>query len=109
MPPLSSRKLAVLDAANEHVCWLDEHAARDLIKRGEVELLWSKRRVRALRLIDGSAASAARLRGLAPVGTRYSHKHETPDNPANVWTLRHLPAHTRTIFRAVVDGCLAAA
>jgi hypothetical protein len=33
---------------------------------------------------------------------RYSHDHETDDNPENVWTLREIPSKARPVFLTVV-------
>ena len=38
---------------------------------------------------------------------KYSHRGETDSNPTNVWTLKHIPTHTRPIFRAVLDSIAA--
>ena len=38
---------------------------------------------------------------------KYSSKGETERNPPNCWTLKHLPKDTRSVFRAVTEGCLA--
>jgi|ERR1041385_1409335 hypothetical protein len=35
---------------------------------------------------------------------RYSHDRETKTNPARVWTLRHLPNQTKSIYRAVLTS-----
>lgn len=37
---------------------------------------------------------------------RYSHDHETEQNPPRVWTLRKLPSGTRDIYRASVLDCM---
>jgi hypothetical protein len=38
---------------------------------------------------------------------RYSHDNQTDDNPAGVWTLKHLPASTAHLFRLSVTENLA--
>jgi len=40
---------------------------------------------------------------------RYSHDHETPDNPPRVWTMRHLSSQVQDIYRASVLDNLKAA
>lgn len=99
--------LPLLDLSNEQICWLDEAQAREMIRKQEVELLWSKRRVRALRL-RAAAPSPAQIRAYQQLGgTRYSHNRETPVNPRNCWTLTPLPSGARRIFRQVLTDCAA--
>jgi hypothetical protein len=87
--------------------WIDEHEARELIKTRQAELLRTKKRIRALRLISGATATIARPieRGSGPRPTRYSHNRETIDNPPKVWTLVHLPKSARRIFLEVLISC----
>ena len=37
---------------------------------------------------------------------RYSHDHETGDNPRGCWMLKHLPRHTRDVYLQAVTDCL---
>jgi hypothetical protein len=102
-------KVPVLDHAGERMFWADAASARRLVLEKKAECLWSKRKVRALRLIGRGhdefiKSGAARRRGL-----RYSHNRETADNPQGCWTLIHIPNSCRKVFTAVLDECKQAA
>jgi len=94
-------RLSVVDAAGKHLFWVDDEKARQLIKERKVEILRTKRRVRALRAI----APVLEMRGSAADlrGARYSHDRATEENPHGVWTLVRIPKSTRDIFTSVVD------
>ena len=94
-------RLSVVDAAGTHLFWVDDEKARLLIKERKVEILRTKRRVRALRAIKPvleMRGSPSSLHGAA-----YSHDRETEDNPNGCWMLVRIPKSTRDIFTSVVD------
>jgi hypothetical protein len=51
----------------------------------------------------------SRKRGQAGNPQRYSHDHETAENPPNVWTLRRIATEARPVFGAVVHDCMSEA
>ena len=61
-----------------------------LLDSGRVRALGTKRQIRALVAVGDSASTLRQMR--PPTGQRYSHDHETPDNPPGVWTFRRLYA-----------------
>lgn len=97
---LASR-VALLDVTGTHVEFLDEDDARRLVKQGKVEVLGTKNRGRAVRMLPGKTLSAdERLPAIrsGPARRKYSHHRETRDNPCGVWTLVHIPDGERDFF-----------
>lgn len=88
----ASERFAVVDEAGEHLFWVYEDRAQDLLKEGKVRLVRRKGRARIL-VARCDVAEPLRLeldgRGSALDHTRYSHRRETRDNPPRVWTLLH--------------------
>ncbi len=75
--------------------WVDDQEARDLRATGQVEFLWSKKRVRGLRMLPAfeRRAEARRRDTWSAKSSRnalknhhFSHDHETDTNPKGVWT-----------------------
>lgn len=99
----------MVDIHGEHLFWASENQAHQLLKKRQVRLV---RRRGHTRLLVATADFATeynaldRGRGTALDATRYSHNHETGDNPEKVWTLKRLPRSTRPVFTAVLDECL---
>jgi len=86
-------RIRVLDVCGEHLYWVDEAGAQDLLKRGQVHLVRRRGRVRMLQARDDIPAPLTLKlegRGSAFDHTRYSHRRETPDNPPRVWCLLEL-------------------
>ena len=98
-------RVPVVTDDGRHVCWADETLARDLLRSRKARLF---RRGGAIRMLVVAEGIVARLklegRGTALDRTRYSHNHETYDNPERCWTLRHL-GNTRAIFLRVLLDC----
>ena len=68
--------------------WLaDESQARDLLRAGYARLIRRRGCARVLQAVVALQRDDLRLlgRGSAADHTRYSHDHETPDNPPRVW------------------------
>lgn len=111
-PEVYAERLEVLGAEGEHVRWVDEEQARDLVKRGVAAVRRTKRRIRALQLVPAAARidEAGGRRDLKNRGLQAGAAHacETQKNPRGVWTIEKLPASTRDIFLAVVEDCRAA-
>lgn len=60
-----------------------------LIESGRVRPLGTKSRVRALVALCGDIAHLT-VSSSIPTGQRFSHNHETPDNPRGVWAFRYV-------------------
>lgn len=91
MPALSvSYRISVLDDSDRHMFWASESFARELVREHKVTLIRRGNRTIALRSVAGAREEILELagRGTALGGTRYSHNHETPENPPKVWTLK---------------------
>ena len=102
-------KVRLVDRAGAHVCWLEASEAERLIARGEVEVLGSNRRVRAVRWAAAEAREEPRrLYVIRRRSYGDSHRRETHENPRGVWTLDRIPARHRKIFLAVVSERLVA-
>ncbi|GAC1699965.1 MAG: hypothetical protein NVS9B4_00450 [Candidatus Acidiferrum sp.] len=102
------RVLAVLDHHGEHLFWCGEDLARELIKKQQVRFIRKNSIVRVLVATDRLEQKYGQMatgRGTAMDKTRYSHDHDTPTNPQNVWTLKHLPRAVERIFLAVAEDC----
>lgn len=100
------RCIPVVNGAGELLCWADDATGRELLRTKRASALHTRRgRIKALRSVD----DAELLRGgSTPRPARYSHDRETGDNPHGCWTLVHLPASTRRIYRAVLEESFAA-
>jgi hypothetical protein len=91
---------------------MTEEAALAYITRGLVVAIGTKRCVRELRWMGTplpnvtTPEEAAGYKASEARPTKYSHNHEAPDNPENVWTLTRLPRSTRKIFIEVVTDCI---
>jgi len=86
-------------AGPERVKRLAQHPNVELIRRRKT------RQVVEIQVhAQGDDSAKAERRG-NPL--KYSYR-EPLESASPVWTLRHLPDHTRAIFRAVLDDCLAA-
>jgi hypothetical protein len=72
--------------------------ARRMIRSCVAEGLGTKKRLHALRLIEGPGRPVA--------GTRYSHCQQTQDNPKGVYTFREITEIDRDLFRAVEKSVL---
>lgn len=99
------RKLPLLDHAGERLAWIDGGRAALLWRQDKVRLHVRARKVRAVQVQPATADRTeyvdSRFRR-----TRYSHNHETDDNPEGVWTLIRLPKHTRAVFLDVLRSCV---
>ena len=87
--PSPANVLPVYSADNEILYNAPLATVPRLIDRGLVSTRGTKNRVRALIARCGiEELRAAR----PPVGHKFSHKHETDQNPAGVWTFYKLDA-----------------
>lgn len=104
MHPNLPEKLALHGVDGVFLEWIDEDFARKLIKDGTVEILWTKKRIRSLRVRGTPRAALVSITkskyDLAhrkrPVGQ--SHRNETNDNPPKVWTIDRIPRRAEDLF-----------
>jgi hypothetical protein len=102
-------RVALLDADGTHLSWLEDDDARRLVRQGKVEVLGTRNKVRAVRVVRGETLTADErmvAKRSGPARRHYSHNHETEDNPAGVWTLVRIPESQREFFGT--PGCKAA-
>lgn len=97
------RMLPVQDSGGELLFWATDDQARELLRNGEVEILWGGKKPRALRVVDEQAMTQFFGWGNES-GRHYSHDHETDTNPHGCWTLTRVPRSTRRIFGAVLTS-----
>ena len=79
--------------AGEYLWLADEQQARDLLHSGSVRLIRRRGCARVLQAVVAiSRDDQLRLagRGTAADHMRYSHDHETRENPPRVWTFTKL-------------------
>jgi len=69
--------------------YVSPSAAQRMLAAGHVVGRGTKNRIRVLISVHDNV-DLYLLPGRPPTGQHYSHKHETPDNPRGVWTLRKL-------------------
>jgi hypothetical protein len=87
---VSSDRVEVRGLGGEYLWHADEATCRDLLRLGMARLIRPRRQscVRVLQAIVPVRRDEIRMlgRGTALDRTRYSHDHETPENPPRVWT-----------------------
>lgn len=91
--PKNEERIGVLypDARIAYTC--TQREARELIRAGVAKALGNKQRIRAIQLLSGPSRPLA--------GTKYSHNHETRENPRNVFALRNILHLDRSLFNQV--------
>ena len=106
---LVARQIAVVDTHGVHLMWCDEETAHSLLVTRKARLVRKNGHDRMLvaTVAVTEFGSLTAGRGTVFDKTRYSHNHQTAENPEKVWTLKWL-GNTRAIFTAVLDECLAA-
>ena len=105
---LSSDRIAVVDLEGQIVFWATETDARQLVQKGQATVIRKKGRVRFLRATSAFDQAHRNLCGGRGDGLhlqRYSHNHETPENPEKVWVLRRLAKVHHPVFIASVIDC----
>jgi hypothetical protein len=107
-----SKKVLLLDRADQAVCWLTAEEAIGLLGRGEVEPLRRRERRKRFSLVrwvrpddKSSATELSRLRRRYTYGD--VHRRETYYNPKGVWTFDRIPDAHKRFFTRVVDGLTA--
>ena len=104
--PLADR-IAFIDADGQHVSWLNEDEARELVRSGRASFLGTRKKIRCIQ----AAASGPDQGPPARPGAarrKYSHRRETEENPAGVWTLIRLRNAERPFFVPAELRCPAA-
>lgn len=111
---LVNGKVPVIDPVSREIAFSESEAAiAALVAAGRIRVV-KRRKVKALYWVGPSlgqnghssihpreAVITSDLRSQ----TRYSHKHETAQNPPNVWTFVPLRASFLSLFLAVVNDC----
>ena len=82
--------------------------ARELIAAGAVEILGTRRRIRALRYRQAEPRMERRYFPVRKAGFGAPHRRETQQNPRGCWHLEFLRDSARGHFMKVVDDCRAA-
>lgn len=102
---IKADRLPVKDRSGEVLFYVAPATALDMISRGVVLPVGTKHTIRGLRVSpkydDSKVISLA-----AYVGQRYSHSHETRDNPEGCWTLKRLSRSVRPVFTQVIADCI---
>jgi len=98
----------IKDHAGETLEWVDIGRARELIGAGAVEILGTRRKIRALRFRRTEPAMERRFFPVRRAGFGAPHRRETAQNPRGCWHLEFLRESARSIFTKVVDDCRAA-
>jgi len=80
----SKDSLPVYTADRELLYYAPIASVAHLIESGRARPVGTRRRMRALIAVSGTDELLRAVR--PPTGQRYSHKHETNDNPQGVWT-----------------------
>jgi hypothetical protein len=93
-----SDTLRVLYPDGRFAYHVSHQAARQLIRANLAEPLGNRQSVHAVQLISGPSKPVA--------GTKYSHNHETQDNPRNVFALRNILHLDRGLFTRVQSDCI---
>jgi hypothetical protein len=100
----ANNRLPVLDLTGEVLFFADDHAARELLRLGQVRLIRRRGRDRALQATTEIRRDEIRLlgRGSGLDHVRYSHRNDAPDNIRGVWAFIHLHPSLRADFMRVV-------
>lgn len=98
-------RVAIKDHAGETLEWVPIARARALIAAGAVEILGTRRRIRALRFRQAEPLMEQRHFVVRKAGFGAPHRRETYENPRGCWHLEFLRDHTRELFTQVADDC----
>lgn len=97
----SQERIAVLYPSGSRAYSVVAHEARQMIRAGVAVALGKGKHIRSIQLQSGPSS--------IPTGQKYSHCHETPTNPTNCWTLRHIDSQDRHVFIASITDCMRSA
>jgi hypothetical protein len=101
-------RVPIKDHAGETLEWVPIAKARALIAAGTVEILGTRRKIRALRFRQAEPVMERRFFPVRKAGFGAPHRRETQQNPRGCWHLEYLRDSTRSIFSKVLDDCRAA-
>jgi hypothetical protein len=109
--PINSlpEKLRLLDRAGELVRWVTAAEAVEMIDAERVEVLRTRRRIRAIRFRMEEPDMSSKRFEIRRESFGDAHRFETDDNPRGVWTLDRVRPSQRKIFTRVLDDVLKAA
>jgi hypothetical protein len=91
--PAPKNLLPVLGSGHTLLGYVSVPAAQRMLAAGHVIGEGTRRRIRALIAVHNNLDLLPA--GRPPVGQRYSHNRETPDNPLGVWTFKKMPQNPR--------------
>lgn len=101
----TGQRLPIKDHAGRTLEWVTAAEARALMAGGKVEILGTRRRVRALRVRMADPAMEERRFQIRRAGLGAPHRRETAENPRGCWTLDPLWSRSRLHFLQVVAEC----
>jgi hypothetical protein len=86
----------------------DEARARRLTQAHNAQVIRRRKDRRIVEIHLTSQGDDSEWQPEHPRGNprRYSHDHESEDNPRGTWKLKHIPDEAAEIFTAVLDQCL---
>jgi hypothetical protein len=97
-------KVRIVDHAGETLEWVSQEQAQRMIQEGRVEILGTRKKIRAIRPFTPDPD--IKLRKFRKAGFGTAHQLETYDNPKGVWTLDRILPSKRKLFTTVVDECI---
>lgn len=97
-------KVRIVDHAGETLEWVTREQAQKMIEAGRVEILGTRRKIRALRPFTPDPP--IKLRKFRKAGFGTAHQLETYENPKGVWTLDRISPNKLKLFTTVVDECI---
>ena len=100
-----SASVPLYDSGDSLLYFVDREKAVELITAGRVEIIGTRRRIRALRLGGPAVAILPGEPGRKPQLGR-PHRRESYFNPRGVWHLDRIPRRLQPEFQAVVTDCL---
>lgn len=100
------RRFQLLDAAGNLLRWVGAAEAQELMDSGKVEILGTRRKIRALRYPSTLPDANLIQFPLRKPGMGSCHRRETDTNPRGTRTIERIPTSARPIFTTVLDECI---
>lgn len=100
-------RVPIKDHAGVVLEWVPIARARALLASGTVEILGTRRRIRALRFRQAEPVMERRFFPVRKAGLGAPHRRETQQNPRGCWHLEFLRQSARSYFTKVLDDCRA--
>jgi hypothetical protein len=92
-------RISVVDQNHVHHFWADPDQARELIRDCGTEIVYGRKKARALRMtmINGQMPMARRS------SPHFVHRHETDQNPRGVWTHKRITEPPLEVLRSCIQ------